>query len=133
MPDRAFASHFGVASLYSFYHGPERRVFIDGRLEVASPETFRAYLKTRFLMTRRDPVWQETFARGADGHLPAVVLDLRYHQREIAGVLATPGWRAVYADRLAVVLIEEDLAERLELPSVLALRDPPDTGTNPDR
>jgi len=133
MPDRAFASHFGVASLYSFYHGPERRVFIDGRLEVASPETFRAYLKTRFLMTRRDPAWQESFARGAGGHLPAVVLDLRYHQREIAGVLATPGWRAVYADRLAVVLIEEDLAERLELPPVLALKDPPDTRTNPDR
>jgi hypothetical protein len=64
--------------------------------------------------------------------LPTVVLDWRYHRYEIPGVLSTPGWRAVYNDRMAMVLIEEDLAERLGLPSVVPAVELPDTETSPD-
>jgi len=119
MPMRAFASHFGVASLYSYYYGPEHRVFMDGRLEVASPETMLAYLEILYWMATGDTSWPKAFARDEAGQLPAVILSRASHRREIAGVLATPGWRAVYADGLAVVFIEEELAERLALPAVM--------------
>ena len=42
-PHRAFVSHNGHAPLYIYYNAPERRVFMDARLEVCSRNTFEIY------------------------------------------------------------------------------------------
>ena len=64
-------------------------------------------------------VWQEILGRDASGAYPSILLDRRYHRREIAGLADTPGWRAVFADRKAVVFVEDELAQRLDLPPAL--------------
>ena len=43
MPDRFLSFHNGHASLFEYYHGPERKVYTDPRLEVAGADLFRGY------------------------------------------------------------------------------------------
>jgi hypothetical protein len=121
LPSRVFASHLGVAAVYLFHNGPQRRVFMDGRLEVATPDTFRRYLAIQGAMALGDPRWEELLSRDAEGNLPAVILDLRGTRAShwmVAGVRSTEGWRQVFADATAAVFLEEALAERLGLPAV---------------
>ena len=43
MPERFLSFHNGHASLFEYYHGPERKVYTDPRLEVAGAELFERY------------------------------------------------------------------------------------------
>jgi signal transduction histidine kinase len=52
------------------------------------------------------------------GIAPSILLDRAQGSRAIAGVLRAPGWRPVYADRLAVVLVREEFAAAHGLPRV---------------
>ena len=45
MPKRFLSFHNGHASLFEYYHGPERKVYTDPRLEVAGPELFTRYME----------------------------------------------------------------------------------------
>ena len=111
-PRRAFVANLGQAAVYIFRNGPERKVFMDGRLEVASRETYQQFWWIRQAMARADRGWERVFT----GELPAVILDSRFSRLEINGMLNTPGWRMVFADAAAAVFIEEKLADRLNLP-----------------
>lgn len=116
-PPRAFAAHFGVASVYSYHNGPERKVFMDGRLEVCSRETFEAYnaiLRSMALLDRR---W-EAALRDEQGRLPVVLLDSRTSREAINGLLTQPHWRLVFADPSCAVFLETAEAVRLNLPEV---------------
>ncbi|MCH7987923.1 MAG: hypothetical protein IID46_02095 [Planctomycetes bacterium] len=115
-PQRAFLSHFGLAAVYEYHLGPNHRVFMDGRLEVVSRETYGLYQKIMQRMSDRNPNWQSLLTRDATGRFPAVILDSRQSRFAIQGVYSTPGWRLVFADASAAVFIEESLAETLNLP-----------------
>lgn len=113
-PDRAFVAHIGQAAVYLYHNGPDRRVFMDPRLEVASPDTFRKFNNICNMMAAGDRSW-ESALRNADGELPVIILDSLFSRLQIRGLAMTPGWRLVYADPVAAVFLEEKTANRLGL------------------
>ena len=114
MPNRAFVSHFGQAAVYIFHNAPESRVYLDGRLEVHSAETYTSYRQITRMMAAGDRRWEE-LVRDANGQLPAIILDSRVAVPQINGLVQAGGWRPVYADRTGVVFIETRLANELGL------------------
>lgn len=114
-PPRAFVAHMGQASVYTYHNGPDRKVFMDPRLEVNSQNTFRRFEDILERMSVGDRGW-EVGLRDEQGRLPVVILDSRYSRPAINGLLSTPSWRMVFADPAAAVFIETELADRLGLP-----------------
>ena len=53
MPNRFLSFHNGHASLFEYYHGPERKVYTDPRLEVAGADLFERYIDARASACRR--------------------------------------------------------------------------------
>ncbi len=129
-PKRAFVAHIGQAAVYIFHNAPERRVLMDGRLEVCSRETFQLFLGIKDQMGRGDRRWEQIpNMRDQDGNLPVVILDSRTSRQAIRGMSVTPGWRMVFADAAAAVFVEERVAKKLDLPPAdpTPLRHPPGT------
>ena len=125
-PRRVFGANFGVASVYTYHNGPEGKVFMDGRLEVCTRETFARFGEISRYMAQANPYWTELL-RDQEGQLPAVMLDSRFSRDMITGAYQTPGWRLVFADQAAAVFLDERVAEALQLPAVSPdpLRFPP--------
>lgn len=115
MPRQAFLAHNGLAAVYEYHNGPERRVFMDGRLEVASRETFQINDDILGMMSKGDPRWQGLLMTQG-GELPVVILDSRSSRAVINGMFSFANWRLVFADSSAAVFIETELAETLKLP-----------------
>ena len=90
-------------------------VYMDGRLEVCSRDTFEKFERIRDAMAVADKRF-ELLLLDQNGQLPVVILDSRYSRRQITGLYNTPGWRLVYADRAAAVFLDEPTANRLNLP-----------------
>ncbi len=44
MPERFLSFHFAHAALFEYYHGPEKKVYTDPRLEVAGADLFKLVL-----------------------------------------------------------------------------------------
>ncbi|MFN0199069.1 MAG: hypothetical protein ACKVT0_20155 [Planctomycetaceae bacterium] len=126
MPMTAYVSNFGQAAVYLYHNGPERRVFIDGRLEVARKETYLLNDAILEAMATINPHWEQAL-KDLSGDLPVVILDSRFSRAQINGMLNTPGWRLVFADQSAAVFLTEATANRLQLPEVdsTPLHDPP--------
>ena len=117
MPTRALIANIGQAAVYIFHNAPEGRVWMDGRLEVCSRQTFETYQNIRLLMRRSDPSWMSIRGvRDANGQLPVIILDSRYSRSEIDGLVRTPGWRPVFADAAGAVFVDDAVATRLGLP-----------------
>lgn len=113
-PTRAFVANSGQAAVYIFHNAPEHRVFIDGRLEVISKQTFALFADIRRMMSAGNQRWQSILA-DEKGALPAVVLDARFSRPEIQGMLNTPNWRLVFADRTAAVFLDAEKVKELGL------------------
>lgn len=116
-PQRVFAANFGVASVYTYYNGPQGKVFMDGRLEVCTQQTFERYNDISLRMSGAHPSWAELL-RDQAGNLPAVMLDSRFSRHLISGVMQTPGWRLVYADPSCAVFFDEKTADAFKLSAV---------------
>lgn len=117
MPVRCYASGIGPAALYVYHNGPERQIFLDGRLESASRDLYQRYEAILLKMRDGNQNWIHDL-RQESAELPAILLYRASAPRAIENVARTPGWRAVYADHLAVVIVEDAVAERLHLPQV---------------
>lgn len=115
-PDRAIVAHIGLAATYEFHNGPDRKVWLDPRLEVCTRKTFQRQETILDDMARLDRSWEFSF-RDAAGHLPVVILDSRTSRPMINGLLQTPGWRLVYADPAGAVFLSELQADQLNLPT----------------
>lgn len=127
MPAGAVVSLNEQAAVYLWHSRGERRVLLDGRLEVPTRETFRRYVGALDRMAAGDPGFED-LVRLPDGGLPAVLLDSRYSRAEIAGLLSLRDrWRLVFADPSGCVFLDVATAERLGLPEADAapLADPP--------
>src|SRR5262249_36297883 len=96
-PQRAFVANNGQAAVYIYHNAPGRRVFLDGRLEVCSLQSWLVFNKTLMQMLEGNPEWQSTFQQHG-GELPVVILDNRFSILQTAGLLETAGWRLVYSD-----------------------------------
>ena len=116
-PQRALVANNGQAAVYIYHNAPDRLVFLDGRLEVCSLETFKAYNSIHAAMAQGNPVWQTIFQQN-EGELPIVILDSHYSLLQIRGMLTTKGWRLVFADRTAAVFLDDEQADKLSLPKI---------------
>ncbi|HVX60711.1 MAG TPA: hypothetical protein VHC19_08915 [Pirellulales bacterium] len=122
MPRRVFPVDQGEAAVYIFHNGPQRRVFADGRLEVNTPETLARYIEIRRKMINRSgnlrASLREGIEPGADGRqeTPALLIDVA--AAEWAGVASDPQFRPVYFDGVALVFLDVEQAERLDLPAI---------------
>src|SRR5262249_42313767 len=116
-PHRAFVANNGQAAVYIYHNAPDRRVFMDGRLEVCSLESWLVFNAILSKMIEADSEWQMTFQQHG-GELPVVILDNRFSILQTAGLLETRGWRLVYSDRVAAVFLSDGQADALSLPRV---------------
>lgn len=104
MPDRFVGFHLGHNGLFEFFHGPQKKPFVDPRLEVMGVELFRAYRQLGLRIATNDSSWPAALASMGS---PTVLVDHsegaspRFHPG--ASLIADPRWRCVWFDSLAAV------------------------------
>jgi tetratricopeptide (TPR) repeat protein len=104
MPDRCLAFHNGNASVYEYYHGPERKVYTDPRLEVAGADLFKRYLELQDRISKDAPGWE---AELAEMGRPVILNDHEYNWTIGAVLLTSPHWRCVWFDPIAAVFVHD--------------------------
>src|SRR5262249_23017025 len=55
LPTRFLSFHNGHAALFEYYHGPERKVFTDPRLEVNGVDLFQRFQRLQNAILQDDP------------------------------------------------------------------------------
>jgi tetratricopeptide (TPR) repeat protein len=100
LPGRAILYDLGQTGLYDFYHAPERKSFMDGRLEMPALETFQTYVNIEKWLEERDPRWHKALKDLGD---PVVVLTHLQHFGGEAALLNSPDWTCAYFDAMAAV------------------------------
>jgi tetratricopeptide (TPR) repeat protein len=98
LPDRALVYNLGQAGVYFYHNGPERKLFIDPRLELAAQETFATYLRLEDMLNKGRRGWAEPLRRMGE---PLVMLDHAGESGAEATLLADEGWRCIYFDAVA--------------------------------
>ncbi|MFN8710277.1 MAG: hypothetical protein ACK526_10940 [Planctomyces sp.] len=116
MPRRAFITHIGLAGTYIYHNGPDRKVFMDPRLEVCSRKTFEKFDLVQAGVFGGRPGW-EKIINPDEGEMPVVILDATSIRQSaplisantglppINGDRSEPFWRLVYADSTAAVFL----------------------------
>ncbi len=102
LPARALVFHLGQAGVYEYHNGPERKVFMDGRLEVPSLSTFRSYVRIQDRLSRNDPRWDDDMSRLGN---PLILIGHEGWSEAEATLLAHARWRCVYFDEVASVFV----------------------------
>jgi tetratricopeptide (TPR) repeat protein len=115
LPERALLYDLGQPSLYVFYHGPARKPFLDGRLEMPALETFRTYVRIEGWLNEQDPRWAAALD---DLGKPLVLLTHRRFAAGEAALLAHPGWRCIYWDAVASVFVPQGGADEGDYPTI---------------
>ncbi|MGP0064771.1 MAG: hypothetical protein ACLQGP_14380, partial [Isosphaeraceae bacterium] len=106
LPDHALAISLRQAAVYIFHNGPERKVFMDGRLEVPTRETFESYMLLGRMLNEGRPGWDTALRRMGD---PLVLLDHEANIGAEATLLVDPAWRCVYSDAVGSVFLSRRL------------------------
>ena len=102
LPDRSLTFGIRQANVYIFHNGPGRKPFMDGRLEVASQETFAAFLWLERHLARGGDEWVEPVRRLGD---PLILIDHRENVGAEATLLTRSDWRCIYYDEIASVFV----------------------------
>jgi len=102
LPDRALVITLRQAAVYLFHNGPDRKLFMDGRLEVPSRSTFETLVRLRSLLNDGRPGWAEPVRRMGD---PLILLDHVEDFGAEATLLADPAWRCIYYDPIASIFV----------------------------
>jgi tetratricopeptide (TPR) repeat protein len=113
MPLRCVAFHNGHAALYEYVHAPERKVYLDARLEVIGPEKYQEYRSLKREIGQNAASWNERVRgmRGPDGFPPCILVDQVFPEgSEIAATLFThPEWRLMHHDPVAAVFVHRSV------------------------
>jgi tetratricopeptide (TPR) repeat protein len=104
MPIRFLSFHNGHAALFEYYHGPQRKVFIDPRLEVAGADLFRRYTALEQRIKKNEPGWEAELAEMAR---PVILSDHLYNSEIGATLLQSDHWRCVWFDAIATVFVHD--------------------------
>ncbi len=111
MPDKFLSFHIGHASLYEYYHGPERKVFADARLEVIGADLFERYTDLQRRISQGERTWPaELDAIGR----PAILIDLEGSSAVGGTLLTSADWRCVWFDPIAAVFVHATYQEAVE-------------------
>jgi tetratricopeptide (TPR) repeat protein len=104
MSDRFLSFHNGHAALFEYYHGPDRKVYTDPRLEVAGADLFKRYMALENLLKKDLPGWE---AQLNEMGRPVILVDHEYNS-EIGGTLfRSDHWRCVWFDAIAAVFVHD--------------------------
>ncbi len=104
LPDRALVFDLGQTGVYIYHNSPDRKVFLDARLEVPSLATFETYRLADAWLNRGDPRWLALVRRMGD---PLIMLDHQSNGGAEATLVASTSYRCVYWDPSASVFIPQ--------------------------
>jgi tetratricopeptide (TPR) repeat protein len=104
MPSRFLSFHNGHASLFEYYHGPDRKVYTDPRLEVAGAPLFERYIQLGKRMSKDEPGWE---AQLADMDRPVIMVDHEHSWEIGATLLRSAHWRCVWFDAIVAVFVHD--------------------------
>jgi tetratricopeptide (TPR) repeat protein len=106
MPEKFVCFHNGHAALFEYYHGPDRKVFADARLEVVGQDLYRQYINLERMIAANESGWRQHLA--AQGN-PGVLVDLvQSGSGTMAATLfADRDWVCVYFDAVAAVFVHK--------------------------
>ena len=102
LPDRALVYDMRQAGVYLFHNGPQRKLFLDGRLEVPSRETFETYVRLDRMLNSDGRGWRSPWHGWVTRSSSSTTK--RYFGAE-ATLLADPDWRCIYYDAIASVFV----------------------------
>ncbi len=106
MPTRFLSFHDAHAALFEYYHGPERKVYIDPRLEVAGADLYRRYMHLGEQIKKDQPGWEEQLA---EMQRPVILNDHVYNSEVGATLLRSTHWRCVWFDAIAAVFVHDSV------------------------
>ncbi len=115
MPERFLAYHNGHASLYEYYHGPQRKVYTDPRLEVAGADLFERYRNLERRILDDHAGWEADLDRMGR---PAVLVDHENSSGVGATLLRSSHWRCVWFDSIAAVFVHDSYRPIVEVDTV---------------
>jgi len=110
MPERFLSFHNGHASLFIYYHSPERpggpgkTVYTDPRLEVTGPQLYHSYLELKRKISKDEPGWEREL--DAEGR-PSILVDHEYNTEPGASLLKSGHWRCVRFDAISAVFVHD--------------------------
>ena len=104
MPSRFLSFHNGHAAVFEYYHGPERKVYTDPRLEVAGPDLFLRYNALEKRIKGNEPGWE---AELAEMGRPVILSDHLYNYDIGVTLLQSDHWRCVWFDAIAAVFVHD--------------------------
>jgi tetratricopeptide (TPR) repeat protein len=107
MPDRFLSFHNGHASLYEYYHGPERKVYTDPRLEIAGADLFNRYMELEDRLLKNQPGWETELDEMGR---PSILVDHEHSSGIGATLMASAHWRCVWFDAIAAVFVHDSYA-----------------------
>ena len=99
-PPKFLGFHIGHASLYEYEFSPERKVYIDARLEVMGPQLYERYVDLQRKITLNERGWEREL--DAIGR-PVILTDHENSSGVAATLLASADWRCVWFDPIAAV------------------------------
>ncbi len=108
LPERALTFGLNQAGVYEFHDAPARQVFIDGRLEVASRNSFALYVWIQREMLLGSSRWKDVVRRMGN---PLILIDHEDNRSAEATLLADPDWRCVYLDAVASIFLPRSDSE----------------------
>jgi tetratricopeptide (TPR) repeat protein len=115
MPSRFLSFHNGHAALFEYYHGPERKVYIDPRLEVAGADLFRRYTDLELRIKKDTPGWE---AELAEMGLPVILSDHLYNSKIVGTLLRSDHWRCVWFDAIVAVFVHDSFRTEVRADAV---------------
>ncbi len=108
MPDKFLSFHNGHASLFEYYHGPERKVYTDPRLEIAGPEFYARYHALDQAIRDDRPGWQAELDRIGR---PVILVNHENNAALGATLFRDGRWRCVWFDPIAAVYVHDTATE----------------------
>jgi hypothetical protein len=117
LPPRFLGFHIGHDALFIYHHGPDRKVFVDPRLEVMGADQYRAYSNLSRLISIDAPrsPWRDVLA---DAGNPVILADNDLATKVGVTLLLDPSWRCIWFDEVASVFAHEPDALAAGLPAV---------------
>lgn len=106
MPDRFLCIHNGHSALYEYHNGPDRKTYLDARLEVMGPELYSRYVELESAIQANRPGWASQLERLGQ---PGVLVDNVFSANSgvAASMMSEPGWRCVWFDPIAAVFVHQ--------------------------
>ena len=109
-PERFIGFNNGHVSLFEYYYGPERKVFVDARLEVIGAELFEKYVDLQKRISLDQGDWAGDL--NAMGR-PSVLTDHATAHAVGASLLVHPDWRCVWFDEIAAVYVHKSYEQAI--------------------